>query len=78
MDSFDNKVTKMERDILEIRNNIDCVKSKNHKTIYSIVESINTLSKNNSKKKVSIIKKKKNIIIQLKILQILKIVIKKI
>ena len=51
MDSFDNKVTKMERDILEIRNNIDCVKSKNHKTIYSIVESINTLSKNNSKKK---------------------------
>ncbi len=58
MDSFDHKVTRMERDILEIKNNIDCVKSKNHKTIYSIVESINSLSKNNSKKKKQNKKKK--------------------
>ncbi len=58
MDSFDHKVTRMERDILEIKNNIDCMKSKNHKTIYSIVESINSLSKNKSKKKNQNKKKK--------------------
>ena len=48
MDSFDNKVNKMQREINEIKHNIDTMRTKNHHAMNSIVNSINSLSKQNS------------------------------
>lgn len=53
MDSFDNKMTKMQKEINEIKNNIDTMKNKNHRAMNSIVNSINSLSKQNSTRTLS-------------------------
>ena len=43
MDSFDSKMTKMQKEINEIKSNIDTMKNKNHRAMNSIVNSINSL-----------------------------------
>ena len=53
MDSFDNKVNKMQREINEIKHNIDTMRTKNHHAMNSIVNSINSLSKQNSTRTLS-------------------------
>ncbi|MCQ2818662.1 MAG: hypothetical protein MJ252_15455 [archaeon] len=50
MDTFDNKVSEMEKEISKIQKNLYSVKRKNNKTMNSIANSINTLSRHNSSK----------------------------
>ena len=48
MDSFDNRMVEMEKEIMEIKHDIKSIKTFNHNAIHSITNSINSLSKQKS------------------------------
>ena len=64
MDSFDSKMTKMQKEINEIKSNIDTMKNKNHRAMNSIVNSINSLSKQNSTRTLSNVNSKRVLLSQ--------------
>ena len=45
MKKFDNHVTKLQREMMDITNNLNKFRNKNHKTISLIINNLNILSK---------------------------------
>ena len=45
MKKFDNHVTKLQREMMDITNNLNKFRNKNHKTISLIINNLNSLSK---------------------------------
>ena len=44
MKKFDNNVTKLQREMIDITNNLNKFRNKNHKTISLIINNLNVLS----------------------------------
>ena len=49
MNSFDKRVIQIDKDLLEIKNNMRKISKNNHKTINNIADNINSLSIKNYK-----------------------------